>query len=84
MGIDPDVLPNIFNAFEQGDESITRRFGGMGLGLAIGRAIAEGHSGHLTATSPGRGQGATFRLDLPAVLPAPAIERRAARLIPAG
>ena len=62
IGIEPAHLPNIFNAFEQGEDVITQRFGGLGLGLAISRSIAEGHGGQLFATSEGRDQGATFTL----------------------
>ena len=65
VGIDPDVLPLIFNAFEQGERSITRRFGGLGLGLTIGRTIADMHGGSLTAASDGKGRGATLTLRLP-------------------
>ncbi len=64
IGIEPENLPVIFDAFEQGDKSITREFGGLGLGLAISKAIAEQHRGLLTASSPGRQQGATFTLEL--------------------
>ena len=69
VGIEAEVLPRIFDAFEQGDHSVTRRFGGLGLGLAIGRNLAEAHGGQLTASSPGIDQGATFTLQLPAVDP---------------
>ncbi len=70
VGIDPAALPGIFNAFEQGGAAITRQFGGLGLGLAISRSLAEGHGGGLLAASPGKGLGATFTLELPTV-PAP-------------
>ena len=66
IGIEPDVLPRIFNAFEQGGESVTRRFGGLGLGLAISHSLTEAHGGRLCASSPGKGRGATFTLTLPA------------------
>lgn len=64
IGIEPQNLSVIFNAFEQGGQTITREFGGLGLGLAISKAIAEQHGGLLTACSAGRNQGATFTLQL--------------------
>ena len=72
VGIEPDVLPRIFNAFEQGERSITRRYGGLGLGLTIGRTITDMHGGTLSAASGGRGRGATLTLRLP-VVAAPAV-----------
>ncbi len=66
VGIEPDVLPQIFNAFEQGGKDVTRLFGGLGLGLAISKALVELHGGTITAESPGRDQGATFTLSLDA------------------
>jgi signal transduction histidine kinase/CheY-like chemotaxis protein len=71
IGIEPDMLDRIFEPFERGDEDLRRRGGGLGLGLAIARAVAEAHGGRLTAASPGRGQGATFRLELAAAAPRP-------------
>ena len=65
IGIDPGVLPRIFDAFEQADRRITRQFGGLGLGLAVSRAIVELHGGTLSAVSGGRGRGATFTVRLP-------------------
>jgi two-component system, chemotaxis family, CheB/CheR fusion protein len=65
IGIEPEVLPRIFQAFEQGDRRITRRFGGLGLGLAVSRAIVEQHGGSLTAASAGRGAGTTVTARLP-------------------
>ena len=65
IGIEPEVLPRIFDAFEQGQRSITRRFGGLGLGLAISKTILELHGGSLTAASEGRNQGAAFAVRLP-------------------
>jgi len=64
IGIEPDVLPTIFDPFQQGETTITRRFGGLGLGLAIGRGIIEAHGGTLSGESQGEGQGATFRIEL--------------------
>ncbi|KYF70691.1 hypothetical protein BE15_45875 [Sorangium cellulosum] len=69
VGIEPEVLPRIFDAFEQGNTATTRHFGGLGLGLAISRAIVQLHGGTITASSPGRGAGATFRVFLPAARP---------------
>jgi len=65
IGIDRDILPRIFDAFEQGSRQVTRQFGGLGLGLAISKAIIDLHDGTLKAHSLGRGHGATFRIDLP-------------------
>ena len=65
IGIEPEALPRIFSAFEQADASITQRFGGLGLGLAIAHALVQKHDGTLTAESAGRHQGATFTLMLP-------------------
>jgi signal transduction histidine kinase/response regulator RpfG family c-di-GMP phosphodiesterase len=62
MGIDAETLPKIFNAFEQGERT---RLGGLGLGLAISKALVETHHGKLTAASPGRDQGATFAASFP-------------------
>ena len=70
IGISPAALPKIFNAFEQADRSITRRFGGLGLGLAICRALVQLHGGQITASSPGPNRGSTFRIDLPVTTPA--------------
>lgn len=65
QGIHPDFLPFVFDRFRQEDSSITRQFGGLGLGLAISRQIVEAHGGTITAQSPGVGQGATFTVRLP-------------------
>ena len=64
IGIEADVLPRIFEAFQQGDSAITRQFGGLGLGLAICQGVVEGHGGVLSARSAGKGQGATFAVRL--------------------
>lgn len=64
-GIAPDVLPHVFDRFVQADSSSTRRQGGLGLGLAIVRALVEAHRGTVRGESPGPGLGATFTLRLP-------------------
>ncbi len=65
IGIEPDVLPKIFNAFEQGEPQINRQFGGLGLGLAISRNLVHMHGGTITAASAGKGAGAHFTVVLP-------------------
>jgi CheY-like chemotaxis protein/nitrogen-specific signal transduction histidine kinase len=67
VGIDPAVLPKLFNAFEQGDVRVQRQQAGLGLGLAISRKLAEAHGGTIAVHSEGRGRGATFCVDLPIV-----------------
>jgi PAS domain S-box-containing protein len=77
IGIEPEVLPRLFNAFEQGERTIARRYGGLGLGLSISKAITELHGGVLEVRSEGRGRGTAFCVRLPAVeapLPAAVVE----------
>jgi PAS domain S-box-containing protein len=69
MGISPETLPKIFKAFEQGERSRGQGFGGLGLGLAISRAIVEMHGGSISASSEGPGKGATFAVRLYCVKP---------------
>ncbi|MFB2891501.1 PAS domain S-box protein [Aerosakkonemataceae cyanobacterium BLCC-F50] len=64
-GISRDFLPHVFDRFRQEDGSITRSYGGLGLGLAIVRYLVELHGGTIQAESPGYGQGATFTVQLP-------------------
>jgi nitrogen-specific signal transduction histidine kinase len=71
IGIEPDIQSSIFEPFQQGETRITRKFGGLGLGLAICRGIVEAHGGLLEAESEGKDRGATFRIDLKTI-PSPA------------
>jgi PAS domain S-box-containing protein len=72
MGMEPGEMGHLFRPFEQGGRSITQKYGGLGLGLAISRGIAEAHGGALAAYSRGRGQGSLFTLTLPCGDAAPA------------
>lgn len=65
IGIGDAAMPRIFSAFEQADTSITRQFGGLGLGLAIAHALTLRHGGSLQAYSAGEGLGASFTVTLP-------------------
>src|SRR3954471_3631143 len=56
MGIRPEFLPHVFERFRHADGSTTRRYGGLGLGLAIAKQLAEMHGGSIRAKSPGEGQ----------------------------
>jgi PAS domain S-box-containing protein len=67
IGIEPEVLMRLFSPFEQGEKTINRSFGGLGLGLAISKGIVDLHGGVLSATSEGKGKGATFVLELTTV-----------------
>ena len=87
QGIRKDLLPKIFEAFEQADVTAVRRAGGLGLGLAIARSLVQLHGGVITAASEGEGRGATFAVELattkerpiPALPPALDADRNAAR-----
>jgi signal transduction histidine kinase/ActR/RegA family two-component response regulator len=62
IGIEPEALPKIFDAFEQGDRT---QLGGLGLGLAISKTLVEAHQGAITAQSDGRNKGSRFTLVFP-------------------
>jgi PAS domain S-box-containing protein len=80
-GIAPDFLPYVFDRFQQGDASTTRRHGGLGLGLAIVKQLIELHGGNVRVKSGGIGQGASFVVELPliAIYSEPDVERRHSR-----
>lgn len=65
IGIRPEVLPHLFERFRQGDSSLTRRYGGLGIGLALVKSLVVMQGGTIEAYSAGEGQGATFTVRLP-------------------
>jgi PAS domain S-box-containing protein len=65
QGIDPELLPVIFDRFRQGDSGTTRAFTGLGLGLSLARSLVEAHGGTISAESAGPGRGSVFRIRLP-------------------
>jgi signal transduction histidine kinase/ActR/RegA family two-component response regulator len=69
IGIDPEIIDRVFDPFEQGELTLRRRFGGLGLGLAISKSLAKAHGGTLAARSAGRDKGTTFLLTLNTVPP---------------
>ncbi|TDG25683.1 response regulator [Paraburkholderia silviterrae] len=69
IGIAPEQIGKLFHAFEQGSHNMTRQFGGLGLGLAVTKALTEAHGGTVSAKSPGPHCGATFTIVLPTAAP---------------
>lgn len=69
IGIEPERLSSLFRPFEQADASVTRQFGGLGLGLAISKHLVELHRGTIQAESRGRSFGSTFKITLETVPP---------------
>jgi CheY-like chemotaxis protein len=65
QGIDPALLPRLFNVFAQGEQPLHRPLGGLGVGLAIARNVVEMHGGTISAHSLGRGRGSQFTVRLP-------------------
>jgi PAS domain S-box-containing protein len=83
IGIAPEQIGKLFNAFEQGSQRMTQQFGGLGLGLAITKALTDAHGGTVSARSPGPHCGATFAIALPTTTapvaePVPAASTQAA------
>ena len=64
IGIESETIDKIFDAFEQGQSDITRRFGGLGLGLTISKTLIDAHGGHIRVQSEGKNQGAIFTVEL--------------------
>jgi signal transduction histidine kinase/CheY-like chemotaxis protein len=75
-GIDPALLPRIFDVFVQGETQLDRPQGGLGLGLTLVRRLVELHGGAVSARSDGRGRGSAFTVRLPLAAAAPGAERR--------
>jgi PAS domain S-box-containing protein len=69
IGIDAQFMPYVFDRFRQADSTSTRKYSGLGLGLAIVRHVVEMHGGTVAASSPGEGQGATFKVRFPIASP---------------
>jgi signal transduction histidine kinase len=67
IGMEPEVMERIFDPFEQGNRSFEHRLGGLGLGLAISKSLAQAHGGPLTAESDGPNRGSTFTLSMQAL-----------------
>jgi K+-sensing histidine kinase KdpD len=65
MGIEPELLPFVFDRFKQGDNASGREYGGLGLGLSIARQLVEAHEGRIKVESQGKDLGATFSVWLP-------------------
>jgi len=81
-GIEPEMLPRIFDAFQQGNTSTNHGFGGLGLGLAISRMLIDAHEGTLSAASEGTGRGTTFTIELETVPPPPRKTELASVVLP--
>ncbi len=71
IGIDALTLPRIFETFEQGEQTTTRKYGGLGLGLSITKSLVEMHKGRITAASQGTGKGTTITIVLDSVASPP-------------
>ena len=65
VGIDPAMIPRLFQPFEQADTTLNRRLGGLGLGLALVKGLVETHGGTIEASSAGKGKGTEFVVRLP-------------------
>jgi PAS domain S-box-containing protein len=91
VGIPPGQLPGIFDLFVQGDRSLARSEGGLGIGLTVVKKLVEMHGGSVTATSEGRGKGSEFTIRIPgakrsaggkiSAVPEPAKDARRARIL---
>jgi CheY-like chemotaxis protein len=85
MGMSPELAAHVFDLFVQGERSLDRSLGGLGIGLTLVRRLAELHGGTAAAASDGLGKGSLFSVSLPAIealLPAPAAEPASAEPAP--
>ena len=81
VGIAPEIMPSVFDLFTQGERSLDRAQGGLGIGLSLVKGLVEMHGGHVLAASPGVGLGSTFTLSLPLArleVPAPPVRPKPA------
>jgi len=69
IGIEPGMITRIFEPFQQGGTSTTRRYGGLGLGLSVAKGFVLAHGGNITASSPGKDKGSTFTIELATTVP---------------
>jgi len=82
IGIEPEIMGRMFDPFEQGEQAFQRRYGGLGLGLAISKSLAQAHGGTLTAQSDGRDKGSRFILTMKTVAPPMRVAKFAAPPVP--
>ena len=73
IGIDPSLLPHVFDVFAQAEQSLDRTRGGLGLGLAVTKGLIELHGGTIVAKSAGKGRGAEFTIRIPSEVEPPAV-----------
>src|SRR6185369_16196985 len=80
IGIDRDLLPNVFDLFEQGKRTLDRSQGGLGVGLTLVQRLVALHNGRVEAISAGHGMGSEFRVTLPCMVDVKAAADSAAQL----